>query len=125
MSLTLRTGSLPFRAPLHKVAAFVRATVLSPQGGSAMRQAKHFLNGSHRVHFALLVGCLLASHYAVSQNSFTKTYQLGGGIEVACCTNGPMSWGFYAGRSRHVALGKCPNHLGFSVGQRKHIGYRP
>jgi len=58
-----------------------------------MRQAKDALGGSFRV-LALLIGCLLASHYAVSQTSFTRTYQLGSGIEVACCAKGPMSWGF-------------------------------
>jgi YVTN family beta-propeller protein len=58
-----------------------------------MRQAKDALGSSFRV-LALLIGCLLASHYAVSQTSFTRTYQLGSGIEVACCAKGPMSWGF-------------------------------
>jgi hypothetical protein len=33
-------------------------------------------------------------HPVSAQTPFTRTYQLGGGIEVACCAKGPMSWGF-------------------------------
>jgi hypothetical protein len=50
----------------------------------------------YRLSIALLVlsGYLICSHPAFSQTTFTRTYQLGGGIEVACCAKGPMSWGF-------------------------------
>lgn len=59
-----------------------------------MRQANHSLSGAHRLYFVLLAAFLMMSHFAFSQTSFTRTYQLGGGIEVACCAKGPMSWGF-------------------------------
>lgn len=48
-----------------------------------------------KIQFALLtlLAVLICSLPALAQTPFTKTYQLGGNIEVACC-NGPMAYGF-------------------------------
>ncbi|HEY4977991.1 MAG TPA: hypothetical protein VII25_02380, partial [Candidatus Acidoferrum sp.] len=50
---------------------------------------------SKKLQLALLAlfALLLCSSPAFSQTPFTKTYQLGGGLEVSCCT-GPMGYGF-------------------------------
>jgi hypothetical protein len=55
-----------------------------------------FRSAVRRLPIALVIvfACLAYSQPVYSQTSFTKTYQLGGGIEVACCAKGPMSWGF-------------------------------
>ena len=61
-----------------------------------MESPEHFRILVYRLPIALLIVflCVVYSHPAYSQTTFTRTYQLGGGIEVACCAKGPMSWGF-------------------------------
>ena len=49
---------------------------------------------SFPIALLILASCFFFPSTASSQTSFTRTYQLGGGIEVACCSKGPMSWGF-------------------------------
>lgn len=41
----------------------------------------------------VLFACLVCSHIAFSGTPFTKTYNLGGGIEIACCADGQF-YGF-------------------------------
>src|ERR1700689_1008879 len=61
-----------------------------------MESPEHFRILVYRLPIALLIVflCVVYSHPAYSQMTFTRTYQLGGGIEVACCAKGPRSWGF-------------------------------
>jgi hypothetical protein len=41
----------------------------------------------------VLFACLVCSHVAFSQTPFTRTYNLGGGIKIACCADGQF-YGF-------------------------------
>lgn len=59
----------------------------------ASRQLDLTIPGATKLALILLV-CLVCSGSVYSQTSFTRTYHFGGSIEVACCSKGPMSWGF-------------------------------
>ncbi len=57
-----------------------------------MRLPINFLRGIPCNLFVLLA-CLVYSHTAFSQTPFSRTYNLGGGIEIACCADGQF-YGF-------------------------------
>src|SRR6202790_4365761 len=63
--------------------------------GNAMRSSFLFRYLTFGLQLAVLVSltCFAFPGPASAQTPFTRTYQLGGNIEVSCCTNG-MSYGF-------------------------------